>query len=156
MLKISLGITALVAILMMGTAVQATAIPVTTREIDVAISRRSAHLLNWSKTSQRIQMVLIESPEEAMEKIAFSIPGCKKDVCSGDSYLMLINPRKGKTFGKAVLRVVTTGKRGAVVVYRVKIKITKEEVPNSETETEFQPSEIRARPTSTPTQNSSR
>lgn len=91
-------------------------------------------------------MVLIEAPEEAMEKMTFSIPGCKKDGCGSDSSLMLINSRKGKTSGTAAIRVVTIGKRGVRAVYRIKIKIVNEEVPNGETETEFQPNEIRVRP----------
>lgn len=142
-----MGVTALSAILITGTIVQATVVPVTTREINVAISRKSGHLLDWSKTSQRIQMVLIEAPEEAMEKVIFSIPGCKKDSCGADSSLMLINSRKGKTSGTAAIRVVTVGKRGARAVYRIKIKIINEEVPSGQTETEFQPNEIRVRPT---------
>jgi hypothetical protein len=145
MLKISLGM-ALFAILIMGTTTQAKVVPVTTREINIAISSQSGHLLDWSKTSQRIQMVLIEAPEEAMEKMTFSIPGCKKDACGGDSSLMLINSRS-KTSGTAAIRVVTIGKRGAKSVYRIKIKIINKEVPIGETETEFQPNEIRVRPT---------
>jgi hypothetical protein len=158
MLKISLGVVS--AILMTATVAQATAVAVTTREINIAVSRKSGHLLDWSKTSQRIQLVFIEAPEEAMEKVTFSVPGCKKDGCGGDSSLMLINSRKGKTSGTAVLRVVTIGKRGARAVYRIKIKIINEEVPSGETETEFQPNEIRVRPTvvefQLPAQNISR
>jgi hypothetical protein len=92
--------------------------------------------------------------------VTFSVPGCKKDDCGGDSSLMLINSRKGKISGTAVLRVVTIGKRGARAVYRIKIKIINEEVPSGETETEFQPNEIRVRPTvvkfQLPAQNISR
>jgi hypothetical protein len=132
-----LGIAALSAILLVGANAQATIVPTTTKEINIAVSRKSGHLLDWSKTSQRIQMVMIESPEEAMEKITFSIPGCKKDACGGDSSIMMINSRKGKTSGVAAIRVVTTGKRGIKSIYRVRITIINGEVPSGETETEF-------------------
>lgn len=135
MLKI-MGIAALSVALLVGAA-QATVVPTNTKEINVAVSKKSGHLLNWSKTGQRIQMVLIESPEEAMEKFTFSIPGCKKDACGGDSSLMLINSRKGKTSGVGAFRVVTTGKRGAKNVYRVRVTIVNGEVPSGQTETEF-------------------
>jgi hypothetical protein len=148
MLKVRLGITVLSAILMVGTDVQATVVPTTTKEINVAVSKKSGHLLDWSRTTQRIQMVMIESPEEAMEKITFTIPGCKKDGCGSDSSLMLINSRKGKTSGVAALRVVTLGKRGTRNIYRVRITIIKGEVPSGETETEF--ATIKARPTTSP------
>jgi hypothetical protein len=128
-----------------GTNVQATVVPVATKEINIAVSKKSGHLLDWSRTSQRIQMVLIESPEEAMEKIAFSIPGCKKDGCGSDSSLMLINARKGKSSGLAAMRVVTMGKRGARNVYRVRVTIVEGEVPIGQTETEFMPNQ-RAQP----------
>jgi hypothetical protein len=135
MLKI-MGIAALSATLWVGAA-QATVVPTNTKEINVAVSRKSGHLLDWSKTGQRIQMVMIESPEEAMEKFIFTIPGCKKDACGGDSSLMMINSRKGKTSGIGAFRVVTTGRRGAKNVYRVRVTIVNGEVPSGQTETEF-------------------
>jgi hypothetical protein len=135
MLKI-MGIAALSVTLLVGAA-QATVVPTNTKEINVAVSKKSGHLLDWSKTSQRIQMVMIESPEEAMDKFTFSIPGCKKDACGGDSSLMMINSRKGKTSGVAAFRVVTIGKRGAKNVYRVRVTIVNGEVPSGQTETEF-------------------
>jgi hypothetical protein len=134
MLKISMGVAA---ILMVGAAAQATIVPTTMKEINVSVSRRSGHLLDWSRTSQRIQMVMIESPEEAIEKIMFSIPGCKKESCGTDSSLMMINSRKGRTSGVAALRVVTVNKRGVKSVYRVRVTIVNSEVPRGETETEF-------------------
>jgi hypothetical protein len=135
MLKI-MGIAALSATLWVGAA-QATVVPTNTKEINVAVSKKSGHLLDWSKTGQRIQMVMIESPEEAMDKFIFTIPGCKKDACGGDSTLMMINSRKGKTSGVGAFRVVTTGRRGAKNVYRVRVTIVNGEVPSGQTETEF-------------------
>jgi hypothetical protein len=135
MLKI-MGIAALSVTLLVGAA-QATVVPTNTKEINVAVSKKSGHLLDWSKTGQRIQMVMIESPEEAMEKFIFTIPGCKKDACGGDSTLMMINSRKGKTSGVGAFRVVTTGRRGARNVYRVRVTIVNGEVPSGQTETEF-------------------
>jgi hypothetical protein len=146
MLKIRTGITVLSATLLVGTTAQAAIVPTTTREINVAVSAKSGHLLDWTKTNQKIQMVMIESPEEAMGKITFSIPGCKKDACSGDSSLMMINSRKGKSSGVAAIRVVTTGKRGTRNVYRVRVTIVNGEVPSGQTETEFVSNETRARP----------
>lgn len=146
MLKISIAVIS--AILLVGTTAQATIVSTTTREINVAVSKKSGHLLDWSKTSQRIQMVMIESPEEAMGKITFSIPGCKKDACNGDSSLMMINSRQGRSSGVAAMRVVTIGKRGTRNVYRVRVTIVNSEVPSSETQTEFVSSEARARPAS--------
>jgi hypothetical protein len=147
-LKVRLRIAALAAILLVGANAQATVVPVATKDINIAVSKKSGHLLDWSRTTQRIQMVMIESPEEAMEKITFSIPGCKKDGCGSDSSLMLINSRKGKTSGVAALRVVTLGKRGNRNVYRVRITIINGEVPDGQTETEF--ATIKARPTTSP------
>jgi hypothetical protein len=135
MLKI-MGIAALSVTLLVGAA-QATVVPTNTKEINVAVSKKSGHLLDWSKTGQRIQMVMIESPEEAMDKFIFTIPGCKKDACGGDSTLMMINSRKGKTSGVGAFRVVTTGRRGAKNVYRVRVTIVNGEVPSGQTETEF-------------------
>jgi hypothetical protein len=135
MLKI-MGIAALSVTLLVGAA-QATVVPTNTKEINVAVSKKSGHLLDWSKTGQRIQMVMIESPEEAMDKFIFTIPGCKKDACGGDSTLMMINSRKGKTSGVGAFRVVTTGRRGAKNVYRVRVTIVNGEVPSGKTETEF-------------------
>jgi hypothetical protein len=135
MLKI-MGIAALSVTLLVGAA-QATVVPTNTKEINVAVSKKSGHLLDWSKTGQRIQMVMIESPEEAMDKFIFTIPGCKKDACGGDSTLMMINSRKGKTSGIGAFRVVTTGRRGAKNVYRVRVTIVNGEVPSGQTETEF-------------------
>jgi hypothetical protein len=135
MLKI-MGIAALSVTLLVGAA-QATVVPTNTKEINVAVSKKSGHLLDWSKTGQRIQMVIIESPEEAMDKFIFTIPGCKKDACGGDSTLMMINSRKGKTSGVGAFRVVTTGRRGAKNVYRVRVTIVNGEVPSGQTETEF-------------------
>jgi hypothetical protein len=132
-----MGIAALSVTLLLGAAAQATVVPTNTKEINVAVSKKSGHLLDWSKTGQRIQMVLIESPEEVMDKFTFSIPGCKKDACGGDSSLMLINSRKGKTSGVGAFRVVTTGKRGAKNIYRVRVTIINGEVPSGQTETEF-------------------
>jgi hypothetical protein len=145
MLKIGMGIAS--AILLVGTTAQATIVSTTTKEINIAVSKKSGHLLDWSKTSQKIQMVMIESPEEAMGKITFSIPGCKKDACSGDSSLMMINSRKGKSSGVAAIRVVTTGKRGTKNVYRVRVTIVNGEVPSEQTQTEFISNETRTRPT---------
>jgi hypothetical protein len=146
MTKVRLGITTLLVVLSIGGSSQAITVPTTTKEINVAVSKKSGHLLDWSRTSQRIQMVLIESPEEAMEKITFSIPGCKKDACGSDASLMLINSRKGRTSGTAAVRVVTISKRGAKSVYRVRIRIINAEVPNGETETEFTSTETRVKP----------
>jgi hypothetical protein len=147
MLKIRMGIAVLSATLLVGATAQATIVSTTTKEINVEISRKSGHLLDWSKTSQKIQMVMIESPEEAIEKFTFSIPGCKKDACGGDSSLMMINPRKGKTSGVGAFRVVTTGKRGIRNVYRVRVTIVDKEVSSDRTQTEFVSSETRTRPT---------
>jgi hypothetical protein len=147
MLKIRTGIAVLSAILLVGTTAQATIVSTTTKEINIAVSKKSGHLLDWSKTSQKIQMVMIESPEEAIEKFTFSIPGCKKDACGGDSSLMMINSRKGKTSGVGAFRVVTTGKRGARNVYRVRVTIVNGEVPSEQTQTEFISNETRTRPT---------
>jgi hypothetical protein len=146
MLKIRTGITVLSATLLVGTTAQAMIVPTTTREINVAVSPKSGHLLDWTKTNQKIQMVMIESPEEAMGKITFSIPGCKKDACSGDSSLMMINSRKGKSSGVVAIRVVTTGKRGARNVYRVRVTIVNGEVPSEQTQTEFISNETRTKP----------
>jgi hypothetical protein len=146
MLKIRTGIAVLSAILLVGTTAQATIVSTTTKEINIAVSKKSGHLLDWSKTSQKIQMVMIESPEEAMGKITFSIPGCKKDACSGDSSLMMINSRKGKSSGVVAIRVVTIGKRGARNVYRVRVTIVNREVPSEQTQTEFIANETRAKP----------
>jgi hypothetical protein len=137
MLKIKLVITTLSAILWSVASAQATVVPTSTKEINVLVSNRSGHLLDWSKTNQRIQMVMIESPEETLEKITFSIPGCQKNACGSDSSLMLINSRKGRTSGIAAVRVVTLGRKGLRNIYRVRIKIINGEVPNGETETEF-------------------
>lgn len=138
--------TVLAATLLVGTAAQATVVPTNIKEINVAVSSRSGHLLDWSKTSQRIQMVMIESPEEAMNKFAFSIPGCKKDACGSDSSLMMINSRKGKTSGIGAFRVVTIGKRGARNIYRIRVTIVNGEVPSEQTQTEFISNETRAKP----------
>jgi hypothetical protein len=137
MLKIKLVITTLSAVLWNVANAQATVVPTSTKEINVLISNRSGHLLDWSKTNQRIQMVMIESPEETLEKITFSIPGCQKNACGSDSSLMLINSRKGRTSGIAAVRVVTLGRKGLRNIYRVRIKIINGEVPSGETETEF-------------------
>lgn len=134
MLKTAIGIALN---LLMAIATQATVVPTTVKEINVSVSRRSGHLLDWGRTSQKIKMVMIESPEEAIEKITFSIPGCKKEACSGDSSLMMVNARKGCTSGVAALRVVTIGKRGNKSIYRVRVTIVNAEVPRGETETEF-------------------
>lgn len=146
MLKIRTGIAVLSATLLVGTTAQAAIVSTSTREINVAVSAKSGHLLDWTKTNQKIQMVMIESPEEAMGKITFSVPGCKQDACTGDSSLMMINSRKGKSSGVAAIRVVTIGKRGGRIVYRVRVTIVSGEVPSSETQTEFVSNEIRARP----------
>jgi hypothetical protein len=137
MLKIKLVTTILSALLFGVTNAQATVVPTSTKEINVLVSNKSGHLLNWSKTNQRIQMVMIESPEETLERITFSIPGCQKNACGSDSSLMLINSRKGKTSGVAALRVITLGKKGTRNIYRVRIRIINGEVPSDETETEF-------------------
>jgi hypothetical protein len=137
MLKIKLVITTLSAVLWNVANAQATVVPTSTKEINVLVSNRSGHLLDWSKTNQRIQMVMIESPEETLEKITFSIPGCQKNACGSDSSLMLINSRKGRTSGIAAVRVVTLGRKGLRNIYRVRIKIINGEVPSGETETEF-------------------
>jgi hypothetical protein len=137
MLKIKLVITTLSAVLWSVANAQATVVPTSTKEINVLVSNRSGHLLDWSKTNQRIQMVMIESPEETLEKITFSIPGCQKNACGSDSSLMLINSRKGRTSGIAAVRVVTLGRKGLRNIYRVRIKIINGEVPSGETETEF-------------------
>jgi hypothetical protein len=137
MLKIKLVITTLSAVLWNVANAQATVVPTSTKEINVLVSNRSGHLLDWSKTNQRIQMVMIESPEETLEKITFSIPGCQKNACGNDSSLMLINSRKGRTSGIAAVRVVTLGRKGLRNIYRVRIKIINGEVPSGETETEF-------------------
>jgi hypothetical protein len=146
MLKIRTGIAVLFANLLVGATAQATMVSTTTKEINIAVSKKSGHLLDWSKTSQRIQMVMIESPEEAMNKFTFSIPGCKKDACGGDSSLMMINSRQGKTSGVGAFRVVTTGKRGARNVYRVRVTIVNAEVPSDRTQTEFISNETRTKP----------
>jgi hypothetical protein len=116
---------------------QATIVPTTTREINITVSAQSGHLLDWSRTNQRIQMVMIESPETAIEKITFSIPGCKKEACGDDASMMMINSRKGQTAGVAAMRVVTVNRRGTKSVYRIKIYIVKGEVSRGKTETEF-------------------
>jgi hypothetical protein len=138
MLKIATG---LALALFMAAPTQATLVSANTKAIDVLVSGQSGHLLDWSRTNQRIQMVMIESPESAIEKIAFSIPGCKKDVCGNDSSLMLINARKGKTSGVAALRVVTTTKRGIKTVYRIRVAIINGEVARGQTQTEFIPNQ---------------
>lgn len=137
MLKTRLAITTLSAVLLMGANAQATVVPTNIKEINVLVSSKSGHLLNWSQTNQRIQMVMIESPEDTMDKITFSIPGCQQKVCGRDSAIMLINARKGRTSGVGALRVVTTGKRGLKNIYRVRIKIIDKEVPSGQTETDF-------------------
>jgi hypothetical protein len=138
MLKIATG---LVLALLVAAPTQATLVSANTKAIDVLVSGKSGHLLDWSRTNQRIQMVLIESPESAVEKITFSIPGCKKDACGGDSSLMLINARKGRTSGIAALRVVTVSKRGIKSVYRVRVSIIRGEVARGQTQTEFMPNQ---------------
>jgi hypothetical protein len=138
MLKIAAGITLA---LLMAAPTQATLVSANTKAIDVLVSSKSGHLLDWSRTNQRIQMVLIESPESAVEKITFSIPGCKKDACGSDSSLMLINARKGRTSGVAALRVVTVSKRGIKSVYRVRVSIIRGEVAKAQTQTEFMPNQ---------------
>jgi hypothetical protein len=140
MLKTTIGI-ALFTNLLGAVTTQATVVPTNTKEINISVSSRSGHLLDWSRTNQRIQMVMIESPEEAIEKITFSIPGCKKESCGTDSSLMMINSRKGRTSGVAAMRVVTVGKRGVKSVYRVRVTIVKAEVPRGQTETEFVPNQ---------------
>jgi hypothetical protein len=146
MLKARIVIPALFVILLECATAQATVVPTSIKEINVAVSKKSGHLLDWSGTSQRIKMVMIESPEETMEKFTFSVPGCTKDACGGDSSLMLINSRKGKTSGIGAFRVVTTGKRGSRNVYRVRVTIVSGEVPSEQTQTEFVPNETRAKP----------
>lgn len=148
MLKTKLAITTLSAVLLGVSNAQATVVPTSTKEISILVSNKSGHLLDWSKTSQRIQMVMPEAPEETLEKIAWSIPGCQKNACGTDSSLMMINSRKGKTSGVAALRVITLGKKGIRNIYRVRIKIINREVPSGETETEF--ISFRPRPAASP------
>lgn len=115
------------------TTVQSQELSQDNRNIAIAVTGQSGHLLDWSQTDRRIGRIMIDNPESFTKNIVFTTDGCSPKECHNAS-LLLVSSRPGAPIGYGgTMRVITYDRKQRLYPYTVTIKILKNSQAENET-----------------------